>query len=97
MTSRIRIDIWWDGLAPYAAACWRELANRPNIDLHVLTIQLPSSSNANFDPGIISDVPATLVPLDGLPSAIEQRIKDRPHIVALTGWARNPTDWPSKD
>ena len=90
MSSRIRVDIWWDGLASYAAACWRELARQPNIDLHVLTIQLPSSSNANFDRSILSDVPATLVPLEGLSSAIEQRIKQRPHLVALTGWARKP-------
>lgn len=85
----MKIDIWWDGLAGYAASSWRSLAQSPGVELNVIAIRLPQSSNTSFNDKLISDLPVTLVSASELPKLVTDRTRQPlPDIIFVSGWAR---------
>jgi len=88
--TKLRVVVWWEYLSSYMAACWRELARHPQIDLFVIAKQPGlSTTHAAFDAGLLAGVPSIVMSPDAaedwsqVAPHIERR---RPDIIMLTGW-----------
>ena len=51
----MKIVYCWAGISGYVAACWRELAGRPGVDLFVLAVGPEETVNAPFDSAAIME------------------------------------------
>lgn len=85
----MRIVFTWAVLSGYMAACWRELAARPGVDLHVIAARAVSTTNTDFSDTILQGVPHTL--LDAMERhdgqlLIKQVRALEPDIIFCTGW-----------
>src|SRR6185503_5018788 len=93
--SHIRVTFCWAEVTSYMAACWRALAKRPGIDVHVVHPQQLSAGVNPFlaDPmllhGISNEMFSASAPkIDRwLLNAVAGR---RPHVVVLCGWLYKP-------
>lgn len=86
-TRAMKVVFCWSVISGYMAACWRELAARPSIDLHV--IAHPSAGTTAFQSGLLDGVSHRLLnPAEQHDLATVQRLVDEqaPDIVAMTGW-----------
>lgn len=87
----MRIVFCWSNISGYMATCWRELARRPGVELHVMAYQ--QSHESNFDQELMKDIPSTLLDLSQKNDTefIHNSIaKLEPDIIVLAGWL-NPS------
>jgi glycosyltransferase involved in cell wall biosynthesis len=83
----MKIVFCWSVISGYMAACWRELARRSGVDLHVVAHRAGTASS--FADDLLDDIPhALLSPHDQNDyRAIERMVAEqKPDIVAMTGW-----------
>ena len=83
----MKIVFCWSMISGYMAACWRELAARPGIDLHVIAHQ--SGGNTAFQSNLLEGISHRLLsPAEEHDvSAIESlAVEQAPDVVAMTGW-----------
>jgi len=83
----MKIVFCWSAISGYMVACWRELARRTGIELHVLAHS--SASNTGFDTTLLEGLSHTLLDQAAREDArsIEQLVvEQRPDIVVTTGW-----------
>ena len=84
----MKIVFCWSAISGYMAACWRELASRPGVELHV--IAHPSGGTAAFDAGLLDGVSHRLLdPREQSdPAVVESLVAhERPDVVAACGAA----------
>lgn len=83
----MKIVFCWSVISGYMAACWRELAGRPGIDLHVIAHH--AGGTTDFTDELLAGIPHTFL------SATEQDdgglierlvLRQSPDIVVITGW-----------
>jgi glycosyltransferase involved in cell wall biosynthesis len=83
----MKVVFCWSAISGYMAACWKELARRPGIELHV--IAHGSAGHASFQSGLLEGLSHQLLTEADIHDAtvIERLVADRkPDIVATTGW-----------
>jgi glycosyltransferase involved in cell wall biosynthesis len=82
----MRLVLCWADISGYMAACWRELARVPGVELHVIAHVPPSGT---FDPALVEELNIRLLTpkerdgADLVASLIRER---KPEILYLTGW-----------
>jgi glycosyltransferase involved in cell wall biosynthesis len=85
----LRVVICWNAISGYLAACWRELSNRPGVDLRVLTFMEGATNNAPFNQDMLKGLNCQVMDrahwtdadyVAGLASA------HQPDVVAVCGW-----------
>lgn len=90
----MKIAICWTGVSGYMAACWRALAARAGVDLHVVCFAPQAAeAQAAFDRAIVEGLSCTLLskPQQDDFSLIEASVADcEPDVVLITGWAHAP-------
>lgn len=83
----MKIVFCWSVISGYMAACWRELARRSGVDLHV--VAHPAGSASAFSEDLLDGIPHTFL------NAVEQQdgrriehivAEQKPDIVVMTGW-----------
>jgi len=82
----IRVVICWSAISGYMASCWRALAARPGIDLHVIAHKLGAGP---FAESLLSGLSHQLLsPAEAEDrSVISRLVADRrPAVVVMTGW-----------
>jgi glycosyltransferase involved in cell wall biosynthesis len=90
----VRVVICWTEIAGYTAACWRELAARPGIDLLVLA--WPSNlarSGTQFQRSILDGINVRLLEpheQQDRPLVADLVAAHRPDVVLTGGWAERP-------
>lgn len=90
----MKVVFCWQTVSGYMAACWRELASRPGIDLHVIA-RKPGGAAA-FDPAIMQGVSHELFDQKDLdtPKRMLPVVRaQKPDVVVLCGWASK--SWPA--
>jgi glycosyltransferase involved in cell wall biosynthesis len=90
MSRAIRVVFCWAEVSGYAAACWRALARRPGIDLHVVHIDRLGATPNPFDVDALMDGISNDM-LDTSSADLDGRILNAvagrdPDIVVLCGW-----------
>ena len=88
----VRIVICWPHLSGYMAACWRALAQRPGVDLHVLAWSTPGG-DAPFDNSLVDGAPVRLLDDRERNDAAlirEEVSRHRPEVIAIAGWFHPP-------
>jgi glycosyltransferase involved in cell wall biosynthesis len=87
----VRIVIGWQEINAYMAACFRELAKEPGLDLLILAGRPGALMAANgYDDGPFADLPCRLLDANGLsdPRAVADLVHDfRPDVIVLPGWS----------
>lgn len=90
----MKLAICWTGISGYMAACWRALAARQDVDLHVLCFAPETADGqAAFDHGLADGLSCTLLARDQQAdrTLIERSVAAfAPDIVLITGWAHAP-------
>ena len=91
----IRVIFCWAEASGYMAACWRALANRPGIDLHILhPKQLWGKTNPFLsEPSLFEGISNEMFDADK--SGIDQWLvkaisSQRPDVIVLCGWIYPP-------
>lgn len=87
----MKVVFCWSVISGYMAACWRELAARPGINLHVLA--QPSGDNTAFQSDLLQGVSHRLLnPAEQSDTSLVQRLvaSESPDVVAMTGWWLRP-------
>lgn len=91
----LRVTFCWAEVTGYMAACWRALAKRPGMDLHIVyPEQLWGTVNPFLsDPLLLQGVSNEMFSSDS-PNVHEWLLKAvagrRPHVVVLCGWLYKP-------
>jgi glycosyltransferase involved in cell wall biosynthesis len=83
----MKVVFCWTHISGYMAACWRELAKKHEVDLHVIAWQ--AGGSAKFQDNIMTDVPTTLLAeKDQNNSAhiLQIVLGVRPDVIVLSGW-----------
>lgn len=87
----MKVVFCWSAISGYMAACWRELARRSGIDLHV--IAHAASGRGSFEPSLMDGISFHLLDEAGRhdDTAIRNLVREQqPAIVATTGWWLGP-------
>ncbi len=88
----MRLVICNMGYAGYSAACWRELAARPGIYLHVYTPE----THYHYAPNVIDGLPVTVIPDSTFlrrgfsKDLANQVLADSPDSIVIGGWSGKP-------
>lgn len=83
----LKIVFCWSMVSGYMAACWRELAARPGIRLHVLAQR--SNGASAFSDQLLADLSHQYLDLEQPfgTAAVEKAVQEQsPDIVVMTGW-----------
>jgi glycosyltransferase involved in cell wall biosynthesis len=86
----LRVVICWTGISGYLTACWRALAARPGIDLHVICFPVVGNADAPFASDVTEGLSVTAFAPDDVnnPDKIATAlIALRPEVVVIAGWA----------
>lgn len=91
--TRIRVVFCYPLVNPYMAACWRELAQQPSIDLFVIGFQSGSTDMVAFTSDIMNGVPSRL--LAGNERSDPYLTADLvaeycPDVLFISGWSEPP-------
>jgi glycosyltransferase involved in cell wall biosynthesis len=92
--TKTRVVICWTEIAGYTAACWRELAARPGIELSILA--WPSSfsrSGTQFQRELMAGLPVRLLEeheQQNGPLIAQLATEPQPNILMMGGWAEKP-------
>ena len=90
--SMLRLVICNMGYAGYSAACWRELAARPDVHLHVYTPE----THYRYAPNVIDGLPVTVIPdttflRRGFAKDLaNQVLLDNADAIVIGGWSGKP-------
>lgn len=90
----LRVAICWTEISGYTAACWRELAARPNVELSILA--WPSNfsrSGTQFERSLMAGLPVKLLePSEQQDIAVVAKLvaAHQPEILLMGGWAERP-------
>lgn len=86
----MKINIYWSNISGYMAACWRALAQHPDVDLLVVARRSGGkSTHTSFNEDLMRGIPCELLPSEGdfddgtVKRTLEER---RPDIVIINGW-----------
>lgn len=87
----MKVVFCWSDISGYMAACWREMANDPDISLFVVAFK--SEAESEFSEELMRGIPCCL--LDKVQRHNEKKIEElvraeRPDIVVLCGWFHRP-------
>lgn len=83
----INITFCWSAISGYMAACWRELAARDGVRLHVISHEPKGVSD--FDARILNGVSHRYLDETECdnPAVVERIVHETsPHVIAMTGW-----------
>lgn len=87
----MKIVISWTHIAGYSAACWRTLAARPGIDLHVICFRPETDSRqTRFHEGLLRGVSHEFLSCDEIarPQVVAALVAAHsPDVVLVSGWA----------
>ena len=85
----MRVLFYWQMMSGYMAACWRELANRPGIDLMVVARRPEGGSPVDFKAGLMEGINCHLVTtaeLNNTPAMLAIAREHNPDVVVFCGW-----------
>ncbi|MEM8781486.1 MAG: glycosyltransferase family 4 protein [Planctomycetota bacterium] len=85
----MRIAVCWSNISGYMAACWRELAARPGVDLHVIAYRPSASLPTAFGEQTMAGVPHDLIDPENQLTAdwLTGRVAElEPDAVVVAGW-----------
>jgi glycosyltransferase involved in cell wall biosynthesis len=89
--SAIKVVFCWSHVSGYMAACWRALAARPGIELHILALASEQAHpQHDIEQHLMRDLPHTwLTPAQAQePGLIRDRVTaQRPRVVVFSGWS----------
>lgn len=83
----MKLTFCWSAISGYMAACWRELATRPDVQLHVIAYR-PSGAG-DFDSSLLQGISHRFLNPAEVEDAklVEQLVLESgPDVVAMTGW-----------
>lgn len=87
----MRIVVCWTNIAGYTAACWRALAARPGIDLHVVCFRPEDNArHTQFQEHLLRGIPHTFLSSAEIkqPEFVAKLVAAHdPHIVVISGWS----------
>lgn len=87
----MKIVVCWSNISGYMAACWRELAARPGVDLFVLAFGRSEGRDTAFNSrNIMEGIPHRLLSAKEQTDAeLVQRtvLAERPDVVFISGWS----------
>ncbi len=90
----MKVVFCWTHISGYMAACWRELAKQPGIDLHVIAWSTGSpGAQSPFHHQVMDGVPHTLLAQEQQNDASLLTglvIGQQPQILVLSGWVHGP-------
>ncbi len=91
----IRVVFCWTVASGYMAACWRALANRPGVDLHVVHLRSlkGAATGSLLEPSLLDGISHDLLPSSGADDGallLDSVLRRRPHVVVLCGWLHKP-------
>lgn len=89
LSRRIRVAICWTHVSGYMAACWRELAKHPDIDVSVALIATTSKDNVGFQESrLLPNVKHVVWPLEEYLAKVGAWAREgAPDVVVVPGWA----------
>lgn len=87
----MKVVICWAGTSGYLAACWRKLAARDDVDLHIVTYVPLRDDNSPYDASILDGISHETVPFDDLQRAkndalVRSIAAHQPDVVVVSGW-----------
>ena len=87
----MKIVICWTNIAGYTAACWRALAARPGVQLHIICFH-PSDKQreTRFQPSLLEGISHRFLSSDEIadPRLVASLVAaERPDVVLVSGWA----------
>lgn len=83
--SPIRLVVCWHSVSGYMAACWRALAARPEVELHVLA----GRANPSFKDEVVAGLNVHMIPEADLnkPDVMRALVRERrPDVIVGSGW-----------
>jgi len=86
----MRVVFCWQMISGYMAACWRELAARPGIELFVVARRPEGGSAAAFDTSLMRGIDCELLTqaeIDNPERVLPIVRAQKPDVVVLCGWA----------
>lgn len=89
----MKLVFCWPTISGYMAACWRELARRPGVELFVVGLRRAPGKHSDFQADVMEGVPSHL--LDDEERSSYRRIRDivraqTPDALFLSGWQHRP-------
>jgi len=87
MSSPLAITFCWSAISGYMAACWRELAARPGVRLHVIAHR--PKGRGDFDAALLHGVSHRFLDeAEADDASVVERLvlESSPDVVAMTGW-----------
>jgi glycosyltransferase involved in cell wall biosynthesis len=87
----MNITFCWSGISGYMAACWREIASRPGVRLHVVAHR--PHGTGDFETSLLQGVSHRFLdPTEAEDVALVERhvLETKPDVVAITGWWLKP-------
>ncbi len=85
----MRVVFCWQMMSGYMAACWRALAAREGIEVHVIARRPESGSAVEFASSIMDGIDSTLLTQAEMddPEHLTRLVRDqKPDVVVLCGW-----------
>lgn len=87
----MRVVICWAGISGYLAACWRKLAAREGIDLHIVTYAPRGTDFSPYDAEILAGLSYDLLPYERLQQPHDEELLAhiaglRPDVIIISGW-----------
>jgi glycosyltransferase involved in cell wall biosynthesis len=89
----MRVVICWSQISGYMAACWRELAKRPGIELFVMAFDSRGGTHAAFADDVAAGFECKLLTPEQTLDAklIGSTVRDKhPQILVVPGWLHRP-------
>lgn len=83
----MKIVFCWSAISGYMASCWKEMARRPGVELHVIAHR--PSGDTDFNDSLLAGLSHQfLEPAEEADSGLIERLvlAEKPDIVVVTGW-----------
>lgn len=89
LSRKVRVAICWTHVSGYMAACWRALAQHPDVDVSVALFAIASKDNVGFQESrLLPGVKHVVWPFDQYQRDVGNWVREiKPDVLVVAGWA----------